>query len=1177
MTKDKRSAAKRSKPSVIKEEKSGAELEQGQTILDALDAILERCEQAGMRLNYPGEGGERAFRGWLVTDLLESVLGWPKNRIVVGERFDLLLQDADGFPVVTIETKAPGHKTSKKEREDFEKRLSAYGTLRTAYLTNGAQWERLDITSPTGELEIRERFDLDLESAKAEETEAFFVPLTVDRYFSGAPRTTRHSVSREHSHILEALAADLDQTIGDLALFLESLFVGLRDGKVGEQARSITLGIFNRWCEESLTVSPRQAAHTLVERFKKEDLTTRQLVEAVAEFGFTREDALTVADALATLPARALRDADAVADLLLPAYYGSVKKLCAQTAHVLLARALLYRIGEDQDVFPRLLSGTQMEQTLAGPATTVVDVARPATDLLARVRESMQRFLPAVYMLGEFDWWQVMQEKRALLKAGESVWLRGMDDEFERATQRMLRMLNGYEFDRVDVDVWRNVYQHYLPADERQRLGGFYTPDEMVNLVFDLAEFMPEAEGLCRLSFIDPACGSGAFVTTALARLLKHLEHKLPCHAELNTRSLPEWKRAEALLKIAARNLHAVDLHPFAAFLTTLNALFLLMPLYTKAREKNPDFSLDLQIFSSDTLEKHDEEMLEPDLFTRLNSRVQLTEDSFRRYQQMLKVRFDRVFGNPPWGGVLKGPLAPVYDNLKKQRFAREYPSAAKGKYDVYGPFMERTLQILKPGGRWGLLTQGSFIDKEWAAGLREMLASRMQLRYIIDLNPFGQLFFDAMNIPCLTVADALPDGEESGECIAVLSMPPSDFKGLNKDERRKQVVATIREAIKEVSGDSTSAVVGFARAARVPLKRLRETAKDRWNLAASVVKIKTHKNWLTASQVLEPSQGVTVGGEGCLDLFLMSRDEAKRHKLEGELVHPVIKGQETIKWRVPNVEHVILYPYDVEQGKGEPAFHLDLATIEDEKLRDRLRRLEMTDALNFDEHIDEREHEIARRKGVNHSTLPELLRHRVVLDLIAYPNTATYLAEHYEQLERRIFEKRNIRQHGKQWYEYHRPRNQRAMLAKTKLITPRLTKQVRFALDTHGIIPQDSCISMFPTAKTEQGYRRLHKQIGDLLGERVTLVEVLKYCLAFLNSSYAQERLVTGHLPTPKGFYAISDKYLHEIPIPPPPDKQQTRTILDLVTKLIKAKDEAETVSLETKLGEIVNTALKK
>ena len=157
----------------------------GKAISDALLSILARCEEAGIRLAYPGEGGERAFRGWLVSDLLATVLGWPTDKIVVGERFDLLLQDADGFPVATIETKTPYHKASKKERQDFEERLSGFGTLRHAYFTNGNQWDRLDIFSPTGVLEVQSRFSFDLNHSAPEEVEAFFAPLAGYRYFRG--------------------------------------------------------------------------------------------------------------------------------------------------------------------------------------------------------------------------------------------------------------------------------------------------------------------------------------------------------------------------------------------------------------------------------------------------------------------------------------------------------------------------------------------------------------------------------------------------------------------------------------------------------------------------------------------------------------------------------------------------------------------------------------------------------------------------------------------------------------------------------------------------------------------------------------------------------------------------------------------------------------------------------
>jgi len=72
-----------------------------------------------------------------------------------------------------------------------------------------------------------------------------------------------------------------------------------------------------------------------------------------------------------------------------------------------------------------------------------------------------------------------------------------------------------------------------------------------------------------------PACGSGAFVTTALGRLLAHFEADAPCHKELSKKGEPAWKSAEKRLKLVGELVHAIDLHPFASFLTTLNVLFM--------------------------------------------------------------------------------------------------------------------------------------------------------------------------------------------------------------------------------------------------------------------------------------------------------------------------------------------------------------------------------------------------------------------------------------------------------------------------------------------------------------------------------------------------------------------------------------------------------------------------
>ena len=140
---------------------------------------------------------------------------------------------------------------------------------------------------------------------------------------------------------------------------------------------------------------------------------------------------------------------------------------------------------------------------------------------------------------------------------------------------------------------------------------------------------------------------------------------------------------------------------------------------------------------------------------------------------------------------------------------------------------------MLNQNGRFALLTQGSFIDKEWAAGLRELLATKTQLKFIIDLNPFGQLFFHAMNTPCITIADTVDRIDVDGDCIGLLSKSPEDFKGLSEQGRREKVVAaSVTEAVKKATKSQKPVTVGFATAALIPFQSLQDTAKDRWDLS---------------------------------------------------------------------------------------------------------------------------------------------------------------------------------------------------------------------------------------------------------------------------------------------------------------------------------------------------------
>ena len=91
----------------------------------------------------------------------------------------------------------------------------------------------------------------------------------------------------------------------------------------------------------------------------------------------------------------------------------------------------------------------------------------------------------------------------------------------------------------------------------------------------------------------------------------------------------------------------------------------------------------------------------------------------------------------PPAAPIDREALLEYY----KEQLAAEYRETYTGKLDIYGLFYDRGLHWLNSGGTLALISQGSFIDKEWAGphtehvrgepreimGLRRKLAERRQ------------------------------------------------------------------------------------------------------------------------------------------------------------------------------------------------------------------------------------------------------------------------------------------------------------------------------------------------------------------------------------------------------------------------------------------------------------------
>ncbi len=88
----------------------------------------------------------------------------------------------------------------------------------------------------------------------------------------------------------------------------------------------------------------------------------------------------------------------------------------------------------------------------------------------------------------------------------------------------------------------------------RHNLGEFYTPDWLAELV------LREINYHIGQSLLDPACGSGTFLFTAI-RLLHE-----------------QGMEGEALVDFALKNIRGIDVHPLAVTIARINYMIALLP-----------------------------------------------------------------------------------------------------------------------------------------------------------------------------------------------------------------------------------------------------------------------------------------------------------------------------------------------------------------------------------------------------------------------------------------------------------------------------------------------------------------------------------------------------------------------------------------------------------------------
>jgi hypothetical protein len=660
------------------------------------------------------EGGEFDFRFSLVDHLFADALGWSRT---VGEghvnfeddRKDVLCYDDSDppFPVVVCETKRPSHDLTLADAEQLEAYMNGVGSADYGILTNGHEFRLYDHDSDDRTVSGIDGFDIDT---------------IAQTDFEGLTDSQRSALSE-----LESLHRNRFVDLGDAEYFRETY----QEVPVQYQPGTNDEGyeLFLDAVKDSL------------------DVLTDVLREFFDDYRDRPEESYPRSFLDSTFPDwKDWREYTGQSGNAREAF-------CRETAYIILNRALFARIAEDKEIVG------QTRLSSRGMAETVNREDRPYLEALMDTYDDIDNHYPDLYELGIFDWWWVSRDKRQQFDAEEERKQDKLEGELNHTLRTVLRRLNRFDFEYVNRDILGHVYEDYLPKQERKELGEYYTPLEVVQFMLDSVEYRP-GENLGQKKVLDPACGSGTFLTEVTERLIQHYVDKF---GRTSVHRL-DPSEARMILERVEENVYGIDINPFAAHITQINLLFRTIDLYDKVTEKDPDYTMDgFEIHVADTLsptllEKQDRstesegEQSSLEQFAAYNGRAQsFIEDRNEVDRIKDEETFDVVVANPPYVRI---------QNLSgvKDEYSARYASAIKN-FDIYVPFIERGLEWLTEDGKLTYICPNRLLTNDYAQKIRDQLAEE-PISQLLDFKD-TEVFDAATPYPCIFCVDRETTVEE--------------------------------------------------------------------------------------------------------------------------------------------------------------------------------------------------------------------------------------------------------------------------------------------------------------------------------------------------------------------------------------------------------------------------------
>ena len=275
----------------------------------------------------------------------------------------------------------------------------------------------------------------------------------------------------------------------------------------------------------------------------------------------------------------------------------------------------------------------------------------------------------------------------------DSVYLRDLIrllDKSVAANVKQLFFSSGIEH---SIGALVEIFEQLVPADQRKGNGVVYTPVNIKDYIIRSTIKCENIPTVC-----DPACGCGSFLISTADYL--HSRYDL------------------TYSEIISHNLYGIDIDPAA--IRKIKLLFNII-----ACEAGEPLVSDFSNFiCADALD--------------INNITFLCQKAGNG--------FDCVVGNPPYVRSRN-----MNDNIKKNLVY--WDTAKSGNVDLYIPFYEIGLKLLKPTGKLGYISTNTFIQSVNGRSLRTYLKENSFDVTILDFRE-TQIFPDVTSYTCITLID---------------------------------------------------------------------------------------------------------------------------------------------------------------------------------------------------------------------------------------------------------------------------------------------------------------------------------------------------------------------------------------------------------------------------------------